>query len=670
MKNIYLFLIFIIICANTSAQTVFSDDFESYAVGSYVGTQSTYWTTWSGATGGAEDAMVSDTYASSGSNSIAFSSTGAQGGPQDVVLDFGQLYNDGIFTLESDFYIMSGKNAYFNIQGSQAIGSIWALNINMDNGQVIIDDGAQQASGAYTNQTWFSLKIEANLTLGVWKAFIDNNLIGTWNNAVNTVASIDLYPIQNSDFYVDDISFGHQPYTMPNLNAMVAGLNMGGTIAGQTVTPTITIVNAGQSAITDASVTLEYNGSTTPQTISGVNIASTASYDIVLPSLNLTAGSSNVVAYITSINGGNDDESSDDTLTQNINPTVPAPGKMVISEEATGTWCQWCPRGAVYMDLFEAAYSGFWVGVAVHNGDPMTDATYDAGFGTLIGGYPSATVDRGADVDPSQMTTEFLSRLQTVPVAVIQNGATWDPATRQLDVSLTSTFNSAANNNYKIACVITEDNVTGTTSGYNQSNAYAGGGNGVMGGFENLPSSVPAAQMVYNHVARSISPSFIGDPNSFPASVNNGDVHTSNFSYTLPAEWDENEIHIVGLLIDPQGRVDNASKSTIPQAVSNGWVDGGGTTGINTILNQIDETVQLYPNPAKENVTIQFNLKEQSNISAKLTDLSGKQIAFIQFEKQTGIYKSTLPVDNLNAGIYYFEFIINNEVKVIKFIKE
>ena len=78
------------------------------------------------------------------------------------------------------------------------------------------------------------------------------------------------------------------------------------------------------------------------------------------------------------------------------------------------------------MDLFEASYAGFWVGVAVHNGDPMTDATYDTGFGALIGGYPSATVDRGADVDPSQMTTEFLSRLQTVPVAVTQNGATWD----------------------------------------------------------------------------------------------------------------------------------------------------------------------------------------------------------------------------------------------------
>ena len=80
--------------------------------------------------------------------------------------------------------------------------------------------------------------------------------------------------------------------------------------------------------------------------------------------------------------------------------------------------------------------------------------------------------------------------------------------------------------------------------------------------------------------------------------------------------------------------------------------------------------VKLYPNPAKENVTIQFNLKEQSNISSKLTDLSGKQIAFNQFEKQTGIYESTFSIENLNAGVYYFEFIINDKVEVIKFIKE
>ena len=125
-----------------------------------------------------------------------------------------------------------------------------------------------------------------------------------------------------------------------------------------------------------------------------------------------------------------------------------------------------------------------------------------------------------------------------------------------------------------MACALTEDGVTGTDAGYNQSNAYAGGGNGVMGGYESLPSSVPAAQMVYDHVARSIAPSFEGSSISFPANVNAGESVISNYSFTLPADWDENNMHIVGLLISPDGRIDNAASTSITEAVSNGYEEG------------------------------------------------------------------------------------------------
>jgi hypothetical protein len=53
-----------------SFSQLFSDDFEGYAAGSYVGPQSTSWTTWSGTEGGAEDAQVTNNQASSGTNSI------------------------------------------------------------------------------------------------------------------------------------------------------------------------------------------------------------------------------------------------------------------------------------------------------------------------------------------------------------------------------------------------------------------------------------------------------------------------------------------------------------------------------------------------------------------------------------------------------------------------
>ena len=52
----------------------------------------------------------------------------------------------------------------------------------------------------------------------------------------------------------------------------------------------------------------------------------------------------------------------------------------VVGEEATGTWCGWCPRGAVALNWMDHDYEGYWQGIAVHNGDPMSDADYDNGL--------------------------------------------------------------------------------------------------------------------------------------------------------------------------------------------------------------------------------------------------------------------------------------------------
>ena len=85
---------------------LFSENFDSYAVGSYLGPQSSSWSTWSGTEGNAEDVTITNNNANSAPHSIYFSSTAATGGPQDVILKFGQVYNSGIFTFESDFYVI------------------------------------------------------------------------------------------------------------------------------------------------------------------------------------------------------------------------------------------------------------------------------------------------------------------------------------------------------------------------------------------------------------------------------------------------------------------------------------------------------------------------------------------------------------------------------------
>ena len=650
---------------------LFSDNFDSYPVGQYLGPQSLTWSTWSGSEGGAEDVQITNNNASSAPNAIYFSSTSANGGPQDVVLKFGQLYTSGIFTLQNKFYINAGKTGYYNIQGALTIGNLWALNVNMDAGQLIIDDGntPNLVVASYPEATWFELKIEANLTLHVWKAYINGGLVGTWINGVNTVASADFFPVQNTQMYVDDVQFDHVPFTVPALDAMVADIDMGAELATQSGTPTVKIVNGGSTAITSMKVDLTYNGSTTTQTVTGINLPTAGIYTVSMPSTVLVAGSLPVTALVYEVNGGaGDNTPTNDMLSEQINPVVPAPGKMVVGEEATGTWCQWCPRGAVFMDLYETKYQDFWAGIAVHNGDPMTVADYDTGIGSLIGGYPSALVDRMGDVDPSGMSSDFFTRLQTAPKATLLNGATWDPNTRVLNVSVRYTFSSGANGNYKSACVLTEDDVTGTGAGWSQSNAYAGGNNGTMGGYESLPNPVPASQMVYNHVARAIAPSFAGMSGIFPASINAGDVHIVNYTFTLPAGWDENQIHIVGMLIDPNGKIDNAGSADIVTAVNNGY-ETGINVGIAEVLSET-KTLTLAPNPAYGSASVLLQIKAESDVSVYVSDLNGKAMLRGEYSNLSGAQSIGLNLNGLAAGIYNVQVWINGTMYSEKLVVE
>jgi hypothetical protein len=659
MKQSFLIFAGLLFTAPIATAQLFSDNFDNYAAGSYLGPQSTAWSTWSGAEGNALDVIISNNNAASAPNSIYFASTSANGGPQDVVLNFGQLYNNGIFTLSSDFYVNSGKGAYYNVQGSQTIGSVWALNVYMDAGSLVIDDGISSnlCTGNYPEATWFNLKIEANLTLHVWKAYINNTLVGTWVNGVNAVASADIYPLQNDQFFMDNVSFDHQAYTLPALNAMVSSLDMGGFIAGQNVSPTVSILNAGQTALTSFNVNLNYNGQNYSQNVTGVNIPSIGSYTVAIPALNLVAGAMNAVVTISNINGGNDDNVNDNTLIQEVNPVVPAAGKIVVGEEATGTWCQWCPRGAVFMDKFQADYAGYWAGIAVHNGDPMTVTAYDDGIGTLIGGYPSALVDRLGDVDPSQMGTDFFTRLQTAPKGIITNGATWDAATRELNVSITTTMAQATTGAYKIACVLTEDGVTGTGAGYNQANAYAGGNNGVMGGYESLPSPVPAAQMVYDHVARAIAPSFTGQTGVVPSSTAVGDSYTANFTFTLPTTWDETQMHIVGMLIEPQGKIDNAGYTTIDGAVQNGYV--AGVEEISGVL--LEQMLVVAPNPATDFTNITMHIPTKAQVSLRVLDAKGSILQGRQYGSLQGDFEVGINTSNYAPGLYLVELEMNGQ---------
>ncbi|HLG02978.1 MAG TPA: Omp28-related outer membrane protein, partial [Bacteroidia bacterium] len=581
MKKLYTLAGAALLSTTISAQSSFFDDFESYTVGQYIGAVSPAWTTWSGTTGGTEDTQVNNTMnnTTGGSNSVRYSSTSATGGPQDCVLPFGGQYNTGTFNYAMDMFVTPSQGAYFNFQANTTVGQVWAMEAYMpQTGDLILSNtNGQLLTSTYPLNQWFTIEFNINLNSNVWELRINNALIGSFPNTINQIASVDIFPVNasysgnnNSEFYVDNVSYSYTPYTLPVLNAAVTqigGVNPG--LATQVKNPVVTVRNLGTTAITSFNLALNYNSGTINLPVTSVNVASLATYTVTMAPVTLAAGSMPLSVTVSNVNGNaSDGDPSDDVKTITLNPVVPVPNKIVVGEEGTGTWCPWCVRGTVYMDYMENNYDGFWAGIAVHNGDPMADSLYDIELAPLIGfAYPNMLVDRDPNnIDPSAVEAAFMSQI-VVPInATISNTAQYNATTRVLDVTITYNFTAAATSAWKVICVITEDAVTGIGATYSQANAYAGGANGPMGGFENLPSPVPYTQMVYDHVARFISPSFQGGT-GFPATVSPGYTQSFNYSFTLDPSWNVNDMHIIGMLVDPSGVINNASYTTANEAM-------------------------------------------------------------------------------------------------------
>ncbi len=663
----------------SSAQT-FSDGFESYNAGAALGPQSPDWRTWAGAGGGADDANVvkTDNHTIGGIKSVYFSSTLAAGGPQDVVLPFTSLtpLSTGQFTFTSWFKVPTNKSAYFNFQGNATLGNAngYALDCYIKaTGEVSVQNsGVVVATGTHPFGIWFELKITANFNTNKWELFIDGVTKGSWSNKLNQLWGIDYYPPDaTSSFWVDDVSYTVVPYTLPSLNAAGNFIDVPTGMVGQTKTTSVTVRNLGTSVINSFDLSIAQNGgSPIVQNVTGLTLASLATTTVnVATPFTLLPGANVFIATVSNVNGlGPDGDAADNVISQTMISVTPAAGKMVVAEEGTGTWCQFCPRGAVFMDLMNTRYSAYFAPIAVHNNDPMKVAVYDAGVGSLISGYPSALVDRHPIGDPSVIEQSFLARIAVAPKAFIVNGAIYNSTTRVLQVSITSTVQSAITGNYKLACVLTEDEVTGTT-GYAQKNAYAGGAMGVMGGYELLPNPVPASKMVYDHVARFISPSFAGFPNATGTSASSGDVFTYNFSFTLPASFDDTQIHIIGLFIDPAGKINNASSTTIPEAVVNGYVSGIGV-GVNDIASAPDAEVSLYPNPSTNYTSVSLNLTKAADVQVAIYSVSGSLIGNKNYGQLKGAILLPIDMTTFGPGLYFVNIMINGKASVLKLIKE
>lgn len=148
------------------------------------------------------------------------------------------------------------------------------------------------------------------------------------------------------------------------------------------------------------------------------------------------------------------------------------------------------------------------------------------------------------------------------------------------------------------------------------------------------------------------------------------ELTTSNYSMDLT---NEDGTNLMGNFLVPladlgqggQALTILASGFISPGNNSNGPVMGllaVETDGTATFLSNtvgIDESIpglsslNIYPNPATDLITISFNLKEKSNVSIEILDIAGKAVKSSELGlKDKGSYNEKIDVDDLTSGMY------------------
>ena len=354
---------------------------------------------------------------------------------------------------------------------------------------------------------------------------------------------------------------------------------------------------------------------------------------------------------------------------------APTAIKRVLVEESTGVWCASCAYGSVYFKHLKNNYPNA-IPVAIHTGpggqDSMAILSVELYMIPYYSGSPTFLMDRkdfpeNSSSKPSISASNtwehgldtldyYMNKIyNTAPLATIGITQTYNPTTRVISATITSTFVTNTTGNFRLNCFIIEDSVTGGPH-YNQANSNFSGwtaGPSYLQDLINAPAVITG--YVHNHVLRAMLGNPEGATASIPTTVTNGSSYSKTFSYTVPAEFDEKHISLIGII-----------QNYGPDKVADREIVNANSQKLNTNSTSISDLekdfidVSIFPNPITEESNIEFYAKNDENLSCVLYDIQGRVVKEL-FNKHfaPGEYRISLGNMNLKSGVYIIRFFNN-----------
>ncbi len=477
---------------------------------------------------------------------------------------------------------------------------------------------------------------------------------------------------------VDDISL----IEPPALDAAVEEVTVAKYIAASSQVIAGTFSNKGSTTITQVQLAYSVNGGApVTQTFSGLSVApfQTQGFTFSTPASFTTVQSYTISVTASSPNGGTDLVSSNNTAAAITVVLSQFPVKNVVMEEFTTAACQYCPDAATRINQIVDNNTGL-IPVAIHAGfgtDAMTTADHSTIASDLAtGGAPAVLIDRtyykvedGASVafynTDRWQPYALVRKAELTPVSIAATN-TYNSTTRVLTVDLAATFYSIINDDYRVNCYIVEDSISGSGSGYNQVNGSNGDNTS-----EWYQAGNPIVGYKHRHVARYMFGGAWGSTSVVPTTTTDGGTYNKQYTYTLPAGWNDSRIKLVVLV-----QHYNASNEFDRQILNSMEFDLNSSGNSGGVVSSIIEkgtaisSANLYPNPANDFVNVEYSLNTDANFSMEVYNLLGRAVKnFPVVNLGEGDYNTRINTSELNNGVYFVVLKDGNKtVQTLKFV--
>ncbi len=376
-----------------------------------------------------------------------------------------------------------------------------------------------------------------------------------------------------------------------------------------------------------------------------------------------------VKVWVSLPNGNPDLTPADDTLNFTFFSYTPRAKKKVLAEEFTGAWCQYCPGGHASMEELLSVRNDV-VPICIQDDggygaqyDKLMIPEGDAVAVKLADGFPSIMFDRqffydrqtvnfspfvswfNQDVDWNVPSDQRLN--WAVPANVSLLNLEYDTAARQLEVDVKADFFNAVSGDLRLNLMLTEDSVIGNGLGYDQANSFSGDANFSTSPF--YSEADPIANYPHRHVLRKSLDGAWGTAGYVTTPTTNGGSATRHYSFSVPAAWNASRMNVIGVLqeYNTDARfltVLNVEEAKLIRAVN---------TGINESHSELFKNIQLYPNPAQNEVKLEIELKENAVVKVDILNILGSVTnETYEADLNVGIHTINLNTKNLAQGTY------------------